>query len=228
LRPPSRIVSEPRKTPIQARSTASVEAILEATIQVLLALGKERLTTTNVAQRAGVSVGTLYQYFPNKTALLHAVLKRHLDEVTEAVERVCREQQGSPLQQMASSLITAFLQAKMRHPETSTALYAVSSDLDAARLVKQMGTRTNKAIVQMLASTCDPLNTDPQLAATMLQGALVGTSRRMLESPSPRKELDPLRRELIFFVHAYLSACSTRLPIMVLPDESPARAAVTS
>ena len=51
MRPPSRIVSEPRKTPIQAHSTASVEAILEATIQVLLALGKERLTTTNVAQR---------------------------------------------------------------------------------------------------------------------------------------------------------------------------------
>lgn len=63
-------VLAPRKSPVQARSTTSVNAILEATVQVLLEVGKERLTTTRVAHRAGVSVGTLYQYFPNKSALL--------------------------------------------------------------------------------------------------------------------------------------------------------------
>src|SRR5258706_6387784 len=83
-------VLEPRKSPVQARSAASVDAILEATIQVLLQVGKERLTTTKVAVRAGVSVGTLYQYFPNKSALLKSALKRHLDEVTKAIELVCR------------------------------------------------------------------------------------------------------------------------------------------
>jgi len=57
---------EPRKSPVQARSATSVKAILEATIQILLDIGKERLTTTRVASRAGVSVGTLYQYFPTR------------------------------------------------------------------------------------------------------------------------------------------------------------------
>src|ERR1700723_2536726 len=108
------VVLEPRKTPVQARSTASVEAILDATLQVLLDVGKERLTTTRVALRAGVSVGTLYQYFPNKSALLQAALRRHMDEVTEAIERVCREQKGNTLREMATALITAFLEAKMR------------------------------------------------------------------------------------------------------------------
>ena len=65
---------DPRKTPVQARSAVTVDAILSATIQVLLAEGQERLTTTRVAYRAGVSVGTLYQYFPNKQDLLRAVL----------------------------------------------------------------------------------------------------------------------------------------------------------
>ena len=95
----SHVLLEPRKSPVQARSAASVDAILEATIQVLLGVGKERLTTTKVASRAGVSVGTLYQYFPNKSALLQGALKRHLDEVTEAVERVCREQKTNTLEQ---------------------------------------------------------------------------------------------------------------------------------
>jgi AcrR family transcriptional regulator len=104
-----------------------VDAILEATIQVLLSVGKERLTTTRVALRAGVSVGTLYQYFPNKSALLQAALKRHMDEVTKAVERACREQRGKTLQQMATALITAFFEAKMRNVKTSAALYSVSS-----------------------------------------------------------------------------------------------------
>src|SRR6202789_3126085 len=109
----SQVLLEPRKSPVQARSTASVDAILEATIQVLLSDGKERLTTTKVALRAGVSVGTLYQYFPNKSALLKAALKRHLDEVTEAIELVCHEQKGQSLEQMATALMTAFLEAKM-------------------------------------------------------------------------------------------------------------------
>src|ERR1700735_4023641 len=103
----SQVVLEPRKSPVQARSAASVNAILEATIQVLLQVGKERLTTTRVAARAGVSVGALYQYFPNKSALLQAVLRRHLSEVAEAVETVCGEQKGRSLEQMATALITA-------------------------------------------------------------------------------------------------------------------------
>lgn len=209
----SQLLLEPRKSPVQARSAASVEAILEATIQVLLSVGKERLTTTRVALRAGVSVGTLYQYFPNKSALLQAALKRHLAEVTAAVELVCKEQEGRTLRQMVTVLITAFLQAKMRDAKTSIALYSVSSDVDGAKIVQQMGTRFNKAIVRMLSTACEPLMTDPQLVASMLQGAMVGVSRGMLESGAAEKQLDTLRRELIFVACAYLDACSARLSV---------------
>jgi AcrR family transcriptional regulator len=204
---------EPRKSPVQARSAASVNAILEATIQVLLQVGKERLTTTRVASRAGVSVGTLYQYFPNKSALLQAALKRHLVAVTEAVELVCQEQEGETLRNMATALITAFLQAKMRNAKTSVALYAVSSDVDATRIVQQMGSRFNKAIIRMLSTAREPLTTDPQLVASMLEGAMVGVSRRMLESSAPEKQMDALRRELIVVACAYLDACSARVSV---------------
>ena len=209
----SEVVLEPRKSPVQARSAASVDAILDATIQVLLRVGKERLTTTRVALRAGVSVGTLYQYFPNKSALLQAALKRHLGEVTEAVELVCKEQKGRTLRQMVTALITAFLAAKMKDAETSVALYSVSSDVDGAKIGQQMGLRSNKAIVRMLESANDPLGTDPQLVASMLQGAMVGVSRRMLESGAAEKQFDGLRRELIFMACAYVDACSAGVSV---------------
>ena len=206
--PASQAVLEPRKTPVQARSTASVEAILEATLQVLLDVGKERLTTTKVALRAGVSVGTLYQYFPNKSALLQAALKRHLSEVSEAVVAVCRDQVGESLTQMATALVTAFLEAKMRNVKTSVALYSVSSDLDGARIARQMGIRFNKVVAEMLETAQEQLTTDPRLVATMLQSAMTGVSRRILESTSAEKQLEPLRQELIVLACAYLDASS--------------------
>lgn len=196
--------------PVQARSTASVDAILQATIQVLLQVGKERLTTTRVADRAGVSIGTLYQYFPNKTALLQAALKRHLAEVVGAVEHVCREQQGKTARVMMTALITAFINVKMRKVKTSVAFYAVSSDIDGAKIAQAMQSRIDKAIVHMLSTACDPPGADPQLIADTLQGAISGVTRRLLEASASEQRFETLKEELIFLACAYLDASSTR------------------
>jgi AcrR family transcriptional regulator len=204
------VLLEPRKTPVQARSTASVDAILEATIQVLLAIGKERLTTARVARRAGVSIGTLYQYFPNKSSLLQAVLRRHLDGVATAVEHVCQEQKGNALAEMATALIEAFLEAKIGDGHAGAALYAVSSDVDGANIAKQMSARINEAIVEMLTTACDPLKTDPSLAASILQGAIAGVSRRLLESDDPKQQRNSVQRELTILACSYLAASSAR------------------
>src|SRR5258708_23470556 len=96
---------EPRKTPIQTRSAVTVDSIAEATIQVLLSVGPDRLTTTRVAERAGVSVGTLYQYFPNKQSLLFFVLQQHLSRVADAVERACRQNHGERVATIVDSAV---------------------------------------------------------------------------------------------------------------------------
>jgi AcrR family transcriptional regulator len=210
LPPPSETLLEQRKSPVQARSTASVEAILEATVQVLVAIGKERLTTTRVAERAGVSVGTLYQYFPNKTALLQAALRRHLEAVTDAIDRVCQEQRGRSLDEMAISLISAFLDAKMHNAKASVAMYSISADVDGMKIARQIGLHSGKAVAIMFATTSDPPLNDPELSASMLTSAMAGISRRLLEGPSPEKHVEPLKQELIFLARAYLAACASR------------------
>jgi AcrR family transcriptional regulator len=199
-----RVVLEPRKSPVQARSTTSVQAILEATIQVLLDQGKERLTTTRVAQRAGVSIGTLYQYFPNKSALLQAALRNHLESVAEAVEDICRQERGSNVAQMLTSLVNTFLEAKMKDLETSLALYSVSSDVDGWRIARETGARVNEAIVSMLSTAPHPMRRNPEVVASLVQSAMNGVSRKLLESTAPGKEYQPLRQELLLMINAYV------------------------
>jgi len=206
LRKPPQSTLEPRKSPSQARSAASVDAVLKATIQVLLKVGKENLTTTRVAARAGVSVGTLYQYFPNKSALLRAVLRRHLEEVGAVLETACREQAGASPETMATALVTSFLNAKMKDVRASVALYSVSSDVDGAQIVREMSQKANRAIAAMLASATDGLTSDPELVASMLRATMAGVSRRLLESASPELEFERVRDELVILVCAYLRA----------------------
>jgi len=119
---------EPRKTPVQTRAAVTVEAISEATIQVLLSHGGDRLTTTRVAERAGVSVGTLYQYYPNKESLLFAVLQDHLEKVTMAVEAACEQARYRPLADMIRTVVEAFVDAKLSRTDISVALYQIAAN----------------------------------------------------------------------------------------------------
>ena len=198
---------KPRKTPIQARSNASVEAILQATLQVLTSVGKERLTTTRVAARAGVSVGTLYQYFPNKSALLQACLRHHMDDVRRSIETVCAQHEGDSLLDLGTALIHAYLAAKMQNVKASAALYAVSSDVDGAGIAKAASQRSRRAIVQLFATAREPLTKDSETIANAVVSALNGFSRSLLESTSPELHLASMRDELTILVHAYLRTC---------------------
>ena len=202
---------EPRKTPQQERSIASVQAILQATVQVLLMVGRVKLTTTSVAQRAGVSVGTLYQYFPNKSALLQALLKQHLDGVADAVEKACQSLRGASLAAMAEGITSAFVEAKFRNIETSVALYAVSGDVEGKRIAGEMHARAVKAIAALL-ETVHPLRiAEPVLAASTLLSAMAGVSRGMLEAGVKRDTMAVLERELTQLARAYLQASAVKV-----------------
>lgn len=197
---------EPRKTPRQARSTASVEAIMQATIQVLLKEGKAKLTTTRIAARAGVSVGTLYQYFPNKSSLLQALLKKHLDRVALAVEIACEAAQGASVASMAEAVASTFVRAKFHDIDASVALYAVSDDIEGRRIAREMHARATKAVTTLFLSARERPIPQPGLVAATLLSAMSGVSRSMLETGVTRNTMATMEKELTVMVRAYLIA----------------------
>ena len=166
-----------RKTPIQARSEATVAAIQEAAIQVLLADGLARLTTTRVAERAGVSVGTLYQYFPNKEALLFAILQRHFEEMAEALERICETSVRRPLSELADRIADAYVSVKLVRPDATRALYRVAGAIDQFRLSTSVFQRMETAVIRLLGTASDASFNDPARTAFTLLSALAGLSR---------------------------------------------------
>jgi len=194
---------EPRKTPIQQRSTVTVEAISEATIQVLLAVGLDRLTTTRVAERAGVSVGTLYQYYPNKQALLLAVLKVHSIKVAEAVEGACRANRGAAVEVLVVAVVEAFVNAKLERTDASTALYAAAAEPQGAAIVRRLSKRIHRALTVALAEAAGAMVEDMEFVALMFYSAMSGATRAVLEAGAPAKMVVRLREELLVLCQGY-------------------------
>jgi AcrR family transcriptional regulator len=98
-----------RKQPRQRRSRATVDALVEATGQVLAREGLERTTTRRIAERAGVSVGSLYQYFPGREALVAALVERMLEEDRRLFQRVAREHARASLRELVEAVCRAFV-----------------------------------------------------------------------------------------------------------------------
>src|SRR5215472_19289867 len=87
----------PRKKPRQQRSQATVYAILDATARVLCTTGYDRASTNRIALAAGVSVGSLYQYFPSKEALVAALAEQHVEQMTNLVRLKLAEVASAPI-----------------------------------------------------------------------------------------------------------------------------------
>lgn len=197
---------KPRKSPVQTRSALTVEALHAATIQVLIREGLARCTTTRIAERAGTSVGSLYQYYPNRDALLRAVLEKHLEGIAATVECTCRENRGRTVGEMASALVTEFLAAKLGDPDEARALYAVSEERGGAMLAARMRERVVAAVADMLSTAPDAVFDDPAVVAAIALSALVGPVQTLLKGHPEAGSGKRLQQELIVLVTAYFRA----------------------
>jgi len=109
-------VTRPRKIATQARSRATVDHLIEATARILVKEGFDKASTNRIAEVAGVSIGSLYQYFPSKEALVAAVIERHQQQLMQTVRSELDRASGQPLEQAVRSFVAAAVQAHRLDP----------------------------------------------------------------------------------------------------------------
>lgn len=107
----------PRKQPKQERARETVEAILTATARILVRDGLERASTNRIADQAGVSIGSLYQYFPNKQALVAALMERHIREMYGVLEREIPKLASLPIRRAVRELVELMIRAHAVEPK---------------------------------------------------------------------------------------------------------------
>jgi AcrR family transcriptional regulator len=184
-----RIDLRPRKRPLQARSEATVETILDAAARVLARESLAGFNTNRVAEVAGVSVGSLYQYFPNKAALCAALIDRAQTALAEAVETCIAAHAGRPLVDTLHALAAVLIEQQFGRPLLAAALDHEERRLPVAARLRQAEARLGAAVSGLLERHAPELPVPPD--ATLVRDlftitkALVDTAAEASRTPPP-------------------------------------------
>ncbi|GAA0769660.1 TetR family transcriptional regulator [Ideonella azotifigens] len=203
-RPSAPIAS--RRQPKQARSNDLVAAILEAALQVLAKEGARRFTTTRVAERAGVSIGSVYQYFPNKAAILFRLQSDEWRQTTEMLSRILEDTRQPPLERLRV-LVHAFIRSECDEAEVRTALAAAAPlyrDAPEAHEARASGNRTvQRFMAEALPSASKATRT---LAAELITTTLGAVGKEFSESPRTPREIKSYANAMADMFCAYLGS----------------------
>ncbi|MEO9078126.1 MAG: TetR family transcriptional regulator [Rhodanobacter sp.] len=193
-----------RKQPQQARSTESVAVVLKAAAQVLAAEGAQRFTTARVAERAGVSVGTLYQYFPNKSAILFRLQSDEWRETTDMLQRILEDQRNTPLERLRN-LVHAFIRSECEEADMRVALddaaplYRDAPEAHAARasVDRTMQSFLRESLPKASTATC-------AMAGELINRTMSAAGKQFSESPRSATEIDSYADAMSDMFCAYL------------------------
>lgn len=155
--------TKPRKSASQERSRATVAALVEATARILVREGFDKASTNRIAEVAGVSVGSLYQYFPSKEALVVAVAERHNRDIRRVVGDVLDKIDGLPLDQAVRKLVEVAIQAHRVDPQLHCVLAEQvphTGELDAVGAPNREARQRFRAYLESRARELDVTDLD--------------------------------------------------------------------
>jgi AcrR family transcriptional regulator len=193
-----------RKQPQQARSSELVATILEAAAQVLAKEGAQRFTTARVAEKAGVSVGSLYQYFPNKAAILFRLQSDEWRQTSELLRGILEDLDKPPLERLRR-LVHAFIQSECDEAAMRVALndaVPLYRDAPEAREVRASGDRTVQAFLQeVLPAASDAVRA---AAGDLIKQTLSAVGKHFSETPRTSAEIEAYADAMADMFCAYL------------------------
>jgi AcrR family transcriptional regulator len=140
----------PRKSPVQVRSGQTVEAILAAAARVLTRDGAAGFTTNKVAEKAGVSIGSLYQYFPNKESIVSELARRHLADLERGINDITTQAREAPLEAVVRALIEDNVRAHLIDPKLHGVLTEQVQQLGRFRWQEEFGARVSARVRALL------------------------------------------------------------------------------
>lgn len=176
---PAQLKTTPRKRPRQERSRATVDTILAATARVLVKRGFDGLTTNAVADAAGVSIGSLYQYFPNKEALVAALIERHVETMNSAVLSELTRVAQLPIPEAVRAVIELTIRAHSREPELHRVLTEQVPRVGRMAKLRELEAISHRMVAGVLAARREELAIhDPDLAAFVLVSTIEAIAHR--------------------------------------------------
>jgi AcrR family transcriptional regulator len=113
-----------RRRPTQRRARQTVEAIMDAVVRILKREGGKAVTTNRIAEVAGVSIGSVYQYFPDKRAIFTALHQRHIEQIDRLVETTLVRHAESSLEELVRAMIEAMVEVHVSDPELYEMLFS--------------------------------------------------------------------------------------------------------
>ncbi|NWB85717.1 TetR family transcriptional regulator [Pseudomonas gingeri] len=201
-RPSTRISS--RKQPKQARSNDLVDSILQAAIQVLAKEGMRRFTTTRVAERAGVSVGSVYQYFPNKAAILFRLQSDEWRETSEMLRGILEDTRNPPLERLRL-LVHVFIRSECDEAEVRVALDDAAPfyrDAPEAQEVRAAGKQAVEVFMrEVLPEASDATRA---VAGDLIKVTLSSVGKQFSESPRTPAQIETYADAMADMFCAYL------------------------
>jgi AcrR family transcriptional regulator len=197
---------KPRKLPRQARAKATVDAIVEATTQLFLRAGYDRFTTARVAERAGVSVGSLYQYFPNKAALASAVIDRCCENYLIAFESVLASQRRVTLAECIRAIVDVTLVSHHLMPDLHRIVFDLAPRIGVEEKTENLSRTEAQGVETMLFRHADEIACDIDIttAAIIIETLLEALAHRAVLAHPLRLEADRLASEVTRLIHSYL------------------------
>lgn len=210
----------PRKAPRQSRSTATVACILEAATRILARDGLAGFNTNRVAEVAGVSVGSVYQYFPNKDALVAALVERAQDDLATGIESAIAACAERPLEESLALLASLAVRQQYQRPLLAAALDHEEQRLPLGNRLRRTESRILRAIGRLLARHRASL--DPHLPREAARDCFALT-RALVEADVGRRRSPPpgLDARIVRALLGYLRAA--RPPAVRAPRPRPAR-----
>lgn len=202
---PARRPLSPRKHPVQQRAQATVEAVLQAAGSVFSKEGYAAGTTNRIAERAGVSIGTLYQYFPNKDAIVVALVERHVREANALVERMLAGQVG-PVDAMVRRYVEAMVALHEEDPRLHRMLFEQAPHPAALNdALDHVEDATIAAITALLKAHPDVKVKHPEVAAYVLVQSVEALCHRfVLHPPRSLKTRACFVEDVVAMLAAYL------------------------